>query len=132
MQRWIDKIRSEFKFLEYAPIAFTSALQEKRIHTLFPLIMKCRESYEKRISTSVLNEVMVDAIAMNPPAEWQGGVCKFYYFSQVGTKPPAFTVSVNNPNYIHFSYSRYLENKIRENFDFEGTPIKLLYRKKDM
>ena len=131
MQRWIDNIKNEFKFLSYAMIAFTSALEERRIHTLFPLIKKAGESYKKRIATSVLNNVLSDAQAMNPPAEWNHGVLKVYYGSQVAINPPAFTIFVNDPAYVHFSYQRYLENQIRSNFDFTGTPIKLLFRKRD-
>ena len=131
MQRWIDNIRNEFKFLSYAMIAFTSALEEKRIHTLFPLIKKAGESYKKRISTSILNNVLSDAQAMNPPAEFNHGVLKVYYGSQVAVNPPAFTIFVNDPAFVHFSYQRYLENQIRNNFDFTGTPIKLLFRKRD-
>lgn len=131
MQRWIDNIRNEFKFLSYAMIAFTSALEEKRIHTLFPLIKKAGESYKKRILTSVLNNVLSDAQAMNPPAEFNHGVLKVYYGSQVAINPPAFTIFVNDPAFVHFSYQRYLENQIRNNFDFTGTPIKLLFRKRD-
>ena len=131
MQRWINRIREEYKFLPYAPIAFTSALEERRIHTLFPLIQKCGDSSNKRISTSVLNNVLSDAYAMNPPAEWNHGVLKIYYGSQVAIKPPTFTIFVNDPEFVHFSYNRYLENQIRQNFDFEGSPIKLLYRKRD-
>ena len=95
-------------------IAFTSALEEKRIHTLFPLIKKAGESYRKRISTSVLNNVLSDAQAMNPPAEFNHGVLKIYYGSQVAINPPAFTIFVNEPEYVHFSYQRYLENQIRQ------------------
>ena len=131
MQRWIDNIRNEFKFLSYAMIAFTSALEERRIHTLFPLIKKAGESYKKRISTSILNNVLSDAQAMNPPAEFNHGVLKVYYGSQVAINPPAFTIFVNDPAFVHFSYQRYLENQIRNNFDFTGTPIKLLFRKRD-
>lgn len=131
MKKMIDFLRGEFKFLPYAPICFTSALYNKRIHTLFPVIDKCYDSFNKRISTSVLNDVLVDAVAMNPPAEFNHGVAKLYYASQVAISPPAFTVFVNDPSYVHFSYMRYLENQIRKNFDFEGTPIKILLRKRD-
>lgn len=131
MQRWIDNIRNEFKFLSYAPIAFTSALEEKRIHTLFPLIEKCADSYFRRISTSILNNVLSDAQAMNPPAEFNHGVLRIYYGSQVAINPPAFTIFVNDPAFVHFSYERYLENQVRQNFDFTGSPIKLLFRKRD-
>jgi len=131
MNRWIEEIRSEYKFLPYAPIAFTSALEERRIHTLFPLIKKCSESYHKRIQTSTLNDVLSDATSMFLPSTWNGGILKVYYASQVAICPPAFTVFVNDPNFVHFTYNRYLENQIRKNFDFDGTPIKLLYRKRD-
>lgn len=131
MEKVKEDIRKEFKFLPYAPITFTSALHNKRIHTLFPEIEKCYENYSKRISTSVLNDVIIDAVAMNPPAEFNHGVAKFFYSSQVAVCPPAFTVFVNDPSYVHFSYMRYIENQIRKNFDFEGTPIKILLRKRD-
>lgn len=131
MQREIENIRNEFKFLPYAPVAFTSAKEEKRIHTLFPLILKAYESYTRRIQTSTLNEVIQDATMMFLPSEWNFGILKIYYVSQVGIKPPAFAFSVNDPAHVHFSYNRYLENQIRKNFDFEGSPIKLLYRKRD-
>ena len=131
MQREIENIRKEFKFLPYAPIAFTSAKEEKRIHTLFPLILKAYESYTKRIQTSTLNEVIQDATMSFLPSEWNHGTLKIYYVSQVAIKPPAFAFSVNDPAFVHFSYDRYLENQIRKNFDFEGSPIKLLYRKRD-
>ena len=132
MQKFIDKIRDEYKFLSYAPIAFTSAKEEKRIHTLFPLIKKAKESYSKRINTSLLNDVLQDAYQMFLPSEWHQGILKIYYTTQVAINPPTFAIFVNDPNYVHFSYDRYLENQIRKHFDFEATPIKLLYRKRDM
>ncbi len=131
MKEWEEEIRSKFKYLDYAPIVFLSALEKKRVHTLFPEINLAYESYQKRVSTSVLNDVFQEAILMNPPSEFNGGKAKFFYISQVGVEPPTFAIFVNEPKYIHFSYLRYLENQIRKNFDFFGTPIKFEFRKRD-
>lgn len=131
MDEWTKKVRENFKYLDYAPIVFLSALENKRVQTLFPQIEKAYDSYKKRVSTSVLNDVFADAIAMFPPAEWNNGKPKLYYISQVGVEPPTFTIFCNDPNYVHFSYMRYLENQLRKNFDFFGTPIKLVLRKRD-
>lgn len=131
MNDWTKKVRDNFKFLDYAPIVFISALENKRVQTLFPQIELAYESYNKRVQTSILNDVFNDAIAMNPPAEFNGGKPKFYYISQVGTKPPTFAIFLNDPSYVHFSYLRYLENQLRKNFNFFGTPIKLSLRKRD-
>ncbi|MDE6408580.1 MAG: ribosome biogenesis GTPase Der [Anaeroplasmataceae bacterium] len=131
MQRFTEDIRKEFKYLDYAPIVFLSALDNKRVHTLFPAIEQAYEANNRRISTSVLNDVINDAVAMFPPSEFNGGKIKIYYSSQVGVNPPTFTFFVNEPKYLHFSYHRYLENQIRKNFDFFGTPIKFEFRKRD-
>lgn len=131
MKDWEDEIRSKFKYLSYAPIVFLSALEKKRIHTLFPQIDLAYDSYHKRISTSVLNDVFQEAILMNPPSEFNGGKAKFFYISQVGIEPPTFAIFVNDPSFIHFSYLRYIENQVRKNFDFFGTPVKFEFRKRD-
>ncbi|MDE6656270.1 MAG: ribosome biogenesis GTPase Der, partial [Anaeroplasmataceae bacterium] len=131
MQRFTEDIRKEFKYLDYAPIVFLSALDKKRVHTLFPAIEQAYEANNRRISTSVLNDVINDAVAMFPPSEFNGGKIKFYYSSQVGVNPPTFAFFVNEPKYLHFSYHRYLENQIRKSFDFFGTPIKFEFRKRD-
>ncbi len=131
MQEWTDDIRDKFKYLDYAPIVFLSALENKRVHTLFPEISLVYDSYHRRVTTSVLNNVLADAVAMFPPSEFKGGKAKFYYISQVGVEPPTFTTFVNDPLFIHFSYQRYLENQLRKNFDFFGTPIKFEFRKRD-
>lgn len=131
MQKWTDDIRGKFKYLDFAPIVFLSALEKTRVQTLFPSIKLAYEAYHKRIQTSILNDMFTDAIAMNPPFEFNGGKAKFYYISQVGVEPPTFAIFVNNPNFIHFSYERYIENQIRKNFDFFGTPIKFEFRKRD-
>ena len=121
-------IRAEFQFAPYAPVVFLSALTKKRIHTLMPEIVKVKENIKKEIKTSTLNEVIQDAYQLNLPPSYKGKRLKIYFTSQTGIKPPKFTFRVNNKGLVHFSYERYLENKIRENFDFEGTPIILQFK----
>ena len=131
MQKFTDEVRKNFKYLDHAPIVFLSALENKRVHTLFPAILQAYDANHRRISTSILNDVIADAVAMFPPSEFNGGKIKIYYSSQVGVEPPTFAFFVNEPSYLHFSYYRYLENQIRKNFDFFGTPIKFEFRKRD-
>ena len=131
MQKYTEDVRKNFKYLDHAPIVFLSALEKKRVHTLFPAIEQAYEANHRRISTSILNDVVTDATMMFPPSEFNGGKIKIYYTSQVGVEPPTFTFFVNEPSYLHFSYYRYLENQIRKNFDFFGTPIKFEFRKRD-
>lgn len=130
MKKFKTLIRSEFAFLSFAPIVFLSALTKKRIHTLLPEIIKSYENSKKQIKTSVLNEVISDAYTLNLPPSYKGKRLKIYFSSQVNTQPPTFQIQVNNKGLIHFSYKRYLENKIRESFDFEGTPIVLQFKNK--
>ena len=131
MKNWEDEIRSTYKYLDYAPIVFLSAKENKRVHTLFPAIDSAYEAYYRRISTSTLNDVISEAQLMFPPSEFNGGILKIYYASQVGVTPPTFAIFVNDPKFLHFSYYRYLENQIRKNFDFYATPIKIELRKRD-
>lgn len=131
MQKWTDDVRAHYKYLAHAPIVFLSAKENKRVHTLFPAINQAYDAFHRRISTSVFNDVIQDAVAMFPPSEFNGGKIKIYYASQVGVEPPTFSFFVNNPGFLHFSYYRYLENQIRKNFDFFATPIKLEFRKRD-
>ena len=121
-------MRAEFQFAPYAPIVFLSALTKKRIHTLMPEIIKVKENIKREIKTSLLNEVINDAYELNIPPSYKGKRLKIYFTAQTGIKPPKFTFRVNNKGLVHFSYERYLENKIRENFDFEGTPIILQFK----
>jgi GTP-binding protein len=131
MNRWIEELRSHFQFITYAPIIFLSALTKKRIHTLFPEIERVFGNYTRRVQTSVLNDVMLDAFFVNPPKMHNGGKVKLFYATQVASKPPTIVLFVNDENVLHFSYKRYLINRLRESFDFEGTPIKLVLRKRD-
>jgi len=123
-------MRSEFKFLSYVPIVFLSAMTKKRIHTLMPEIKKVYENSRKEIKTSILNDVIRDAVILNQPPSYKGKRLKIYFVHQQGTMPPRFIFNVNSDKLIHFSYERYLENKIRESFDFEGTPIQIEFKNK--
>ena len=121
-------IRNEFQFITYVPVVFLSALTKKRIHTLMPEIIRVYE--RKEVKTSVLNDVIRDAVLLNQPPSYKGKRLKIYFASQTGIQPPKFTFNVNSKGLVHFSYERYLENKIRENFDFEGTPMVLQFKSK--
>ncbi|MGG3891892.1 ribosome biogenesis GTPase Der [Metabacillus fastidiosus] len=128
MKEFEENIREHFKFLDYAPIVFLSAKTTKRIHTLMPKIILASENHSRRVQTNVLNDVVMDAVAMNPTPTHKGTRLKIFYTTQVAVKPPTFVVFVNEPELMHFSYERFLENRIREAFEFEGTPIKLFAR----
>lgn len=130
ISEYTQLVRSEFQFLSYAPIVFLSALTKKRIHTLMPEILKVSENIKREIKTSVLNEVIQDAYALNLPPSYKGKRLKIYFVNQAGTKPPRFVFQVNNKGLVHFSYERYLENKLRENFELEGTPITIQFKNK--
>lgn len=123
-------VRAEFKFLSFAPITFVSALTKKRIFTIMPEIDKVYENSRKEIKTNILNEVIRDAVMLKAPPSYKGKRLKITFAQQTGITPPNFTLFVNSDKLIHFSYERYLENKIRENFDLEGTPIILEYKNK--
>lgn len=130
MKEFEEKIRAHFLFLDYAPIVFLSAKTKKRIHTLIPMINKASENHSMRVETSVLNDIIMDAVAMNPTPTDNGKRLKIYYTTQVSVKPPTFVVFVNDPELMHFSYLRFIENRIREAFGFEGTPIKIFARER--
>ena len=130
MKEFTQNIRNQFQFMPYAPIVFLSALTKKRVHTLMPEIIKVNENAHREIKTSALNNVIMDAYSLNLPPTYKNKRLKIYFSNQVKTCPPTFNISVNSKGLIHFSYERYLENKIRENFDFEGTPIVLNFKNK--
>lgn len=125
MTKWI---RQEYKFLDYAPICFVSALKKQRLDTIFETLEQVHQAYHTRVKTSLLNDVMQDATMMNPSPNFNGGRIKILYCSQVSTAPPTIVLFVNNSEWMHFSYLRYLENRLRETFNFEGTPINLVVR----
>ena len=124
-------VRTEFKFLSFAPVTFVSALTKKRIFTIMLEIDKVYENSHKEIKTNILNEVIRDAVLLKAPPSYKGKRLKISFAQQTGTTPPKFTLFVNSNKLIHFSYERYLENKLRENFDLEGTPIILEYKNKN-
>ncbi len=130
MKTFEEKVRNEFQFLDYAPIVFLSALTTKRIHTLMPMIDMACENHAKRVQTNVLNDVISDAVAMNPTPTHNGKRLRLYYVTQVAIKPPSFAVFVNDPELMHFSYERFLENRVRDAFGFEGTPLKFFTRER--
>ena len=131
IKNFTKDLREEFKFAPYAPIVFLSALTKKRIHTLMPEVEKVSENIIKEIKTSLLNNVIQEAYSLNPAPTYKGKRLKIYYVHQEGNKPPKFVFNVNNKGLVHFSYERYLENKIRESFDFEGTPIEIKFKNKN-
>ena len=131
MQKKEKELRSQFKYLDYARIIFLSAKTHQRVNQLFPLIQESFENSHKRVQTSVLNDVLVDAQAVNPTTTFNGGRLKIFYANQVSVCPPTFILFVNDPQYLHFSYKRYLENRLRDSFGFEGTPIHIICRKRD-
>ncbi|MDO5708239.1 MAG: ribosome biogenesis GTPase Der [Andreesenia angusta] len=121
--RFEEEIRRELGFLSYAPIIFISVKTGQRVNKLMDSIEEVYENYNLRISTGVLNDIIGRAVLMNQPPSDKGKRLKIYYSTQVGIKPPKFVLFVNDKELSHFSYERYLENKIRESFEYKGTPI---------
>lgn len=131
MKEYEEKIRSQFVFLNYAPIAFVSALKNERVHLLFEQIKQVYENYGRRVPTNILNDVILDATIANQAPIFNGDRLRIMYATQASSFPPAFVLFVNDPAYLHFSYKRYLENKIREAFILDGTPIQFILRKRE-
>ncbi|REE94260.1 GTP-binding protein [Paenibacillus taihuensis] len=130
MQNFEKTIRDHFLFMTYAPVVFLSAKTKQRLHKLLPVVQHVSEQHALRIPTHVLNDVVSDAIAINPPPSDKGRRLRINYATQVAVKPPTFVLFANDPDMMHFSYERYLENKIRAAFQFEGTPVRIFTRKK--
>lgn len=130
MRKWKKELEVNFQFMTYAPIVFLSAKTKKRIHTLMPEVLRAYENSKKEVKTSLLNEVITDAYSLNLPPSYKGKRLKIYFSTQVSTNPPTFNIQVNSKSLVHFSYERYLENKIRESFDFTGTPIIIQFKNK--
>lgn len=128
--KYTDDIRCELAFMQYAPILYESALTHQRIDRLADLVKYVSEQQHMRVSTSVLNELLEDAQLTNPPPAKGGRPLKIYYMTQASVQPPTFVLFVNDPQLLHFSYTRYLENRLRETFGFEGTPLRLIVRGK--
>ena len=130
IKKWQTLIKNEFQFLPYVNVVFLSALTKKRMHTLMPEVLTAYENWQKEIKTSVLNDIIMEAVSIHEPPSYKGKRLKIYFVSQTDNRPPKFTFQVNNKNLLHFSYKRYLENKIRENIDLTGTPIILQFKNK--
>lgn len=131
MNNFIKEIDTEFKYMSYAPKMFISAKTGQRIHKLFEMINFCNENSTRRISTGMLNDVLIEAMAMNQPPAEKGKPLKIYYMTQVSVKPPTFILFVNDTQLLHFSYKRYIENQLREAFGFSGTPVHFIVRNKE-
>lgn len=125
-----DRILNTLAFMPYAEMIFLSAKTGQRLNKLFDLIEAVIENHAMRIATGVLNEILTEAVAMQQPPSDKGKRLKIYYMTQVSVKPPTFVIFVNNKELMHFSYTRYLENKIREAFGFKGTPLKFIIRER--
>ena len=129
-EKWKKDIRNNFQFMPYAEIVFLSALTKKRLSTLMPKVLESYNNSIKELKTSVINDIVLNAFIETPPPSYKGKRLKIYFTHQSGIKPPRFDIEVNSKGLIHFSYERYLENKIRANIDFTGTPIKLYFKNK--
>lgn len=124
------KVRKEFQFLEYAPIVFVSAKTTSKVDNIFDKIKMVHEAYDTHISTSLLNDVIQDAQTMNEAPDFNGGRLKIYFANQANSCPPTFVLFVNKPKYAHFSYLRYIENRLRDSFNLDGTPIEIVLRER--
>ena len=127
---WKELIKYEFQFVPYAKVVFLSALTKKRINTLMPEVISAYENNKKEVKTSVLNNIIMEAVSIHIPPSYKGKRLKIYFVSQTDSKPPKFTLQVNDKKLVHFSYERYLENQIRDNIDLTGTPIILQFKNK--
>ncbi len=130
IKTWKELIKNEFQFIPYAHTVFLSAKTKKRLSGLMPEVINAYNNNRKTVKTSVLNNIIMEAVSMHEPPSYKGKRLKIYFTSQTGSCPPKFTFQVNNKGLIHFSYERYLENQIRNNIDFDGTPIILQFKNK--
>ena len=128
--RYTEDIRRELAFLQYAPVLYASAHTHQRVDRLADLVKYVSEQQHMRVSTSILNELMADAQLTNPPPTKGGRPLKIYYLTQASVAPPTCVLFVNDPALLHFSYKRYIENRLRETFGFEGTPVRIITRGK--
>lgn len=128
--RYVDELRDGLGFMQYAPLLFVSALTRQRVHRVLELVDYVSEQQNMRISTGDLNDLIRDAVMRSPAPSDKGRRLKIFYCTQAGVKPPTFILFVNAPELMHFSYLRYLENRLRSAYGFEGTPVRLFLRKR--
>lgn len=126
--KYTEVIRNELVFLQYAPVLYISALTKQRVHRVTDVVKYVADQQAMRIQTSVLNELLSDAISINPPPAHKGRQLKLLFMTQVGIEPPRFVLFANDPTLVHFSYLRYLENQLRARFGFEGAPVRIITR----
>ena len=131
IKRWKQELEVYFKFVPYINFIFVSAKTKKGLHNLMPEVIKAYDNNHKEIKTSLLNDIIGEAVNLHEPPSYKGKRLKIYFVSQTGVTPPKFTFNVNSKGLVHFSYERYLENKIREAFDLTGTPIILQFKNKN-
>ena len=131
IRHWKEEIKNEFQFIPYAHVVFLSAKTKKRVSTLMPEVINAYNNNRKEVKTSLLNNIIMEAVSLHEPPSYKGKRLKIYFVSQTGNCPPKFNFSVNNKGLVHFSYERYLENQIRNNIDFDGTPIILQFKNKN-
>ncbi|MCM1155970.1 MAG: ribosome biogenesis GTPase Der [Roseburia sp.] len=130
VNQFTQKVRQILSFMTYAEVTFISALTGQRLFKLYELIDAVYENHAMRVATGVLNEIMAEAVAMQQPPSDKGKRLRLYYITQVAVKPPTFVIFVNDKELMHFSYTRYIENQIRETFGFKGTPLKFFIRER--
>lgn len=130
VNEYTDRVRNILSFMPYAEITFISAMTGQRLPKLFDLIDTVAENHALRVATGVLNEIMSEAVALQQPPSDKGKRLRLYYITQVSVKPPTFVIFVNDKELMHFSYTRYIENKIREAFGFKGTPLRFVIRER--
>src|SRR5690625_2810678 len=130
MKELETNMRNQLQYLDYAPIVFLSAKTKKRLQRLIPMVKLASESHTKRVPTNVLNDVIMDALAVNPTPTVKGRRLKLLYTTQVAVQPPTFVIFVNDTELVHFSFKRFIENRIREAFGYIGTPIHIYARKR--
>ncbi len=128
--RFTEGLRAELGFMQYAPVIFVSALTKQRVPRILELVGAAAEQHAMRISTGTLNELVQESARLNPPPAAKGRPLKLFYAVQVSVKPPTFLIFVNNPDLMHFSYLRYLENQLRSSFGFTGTPLRIIVKKR--
>jgi GTP-binding protein len=126
----MKELKQSLKFMQYAPFLFISALTGQRTHKVLSMIKGCYDNYDKKIGTGVLNDVIGKALLQKEPPMVGTKRLRVYYGTQTGTKPPTFVFFINDQSALHFSYTRYIENQLRDAFDFAGTGLKIEYREK--
>ena len=130
MDKFTKEIRDRLAFMSYAELLYISVVTGQRVEKLFETIDAVIENHSMRIGTGVLNEILSEAVALKQPPSDKGKRLRLYYITQVSVKPPTFVIFINSKDLTHFSYTRYIENQIRETFGFRGTPLRFIYRER--